>query len=242
MLYMSGSWFLIVLILISLLPVIAVYIWFRIAKYQITLIQFLFALLAGAAAFFPALILQTILTFPSFTYGRGALFYNFFIRIALTEELSRFLMLFILFFIGFRVKPNPDENQPITFNIEKRGTAIGLVAGFGFAILESARYAASDMSVNIMLLRLFTAALHGACSSRVGSAVVMFRKNPIQALLRFFTAVAIHGVYDLMVKIPGLPSILAILIAFSAITTTILSIRGNWESVSISVDKTDKNQ
>jgi F0F1-type ATP synthase, alpha subunit len=41
MLYMSGSWFLIVLILISSLPVVAVYIWFRIAKYQISLVQFL---------------------------------------------------------------------------------------------------------------------------------------------------------------------------------------------------------
>ena len=239
---MYGSWFLIVLILISSLPVIAVYIWFRTTKYQITLVQFLFALLAGAAAFFPALILQDILTFSSLTHGRGALFYNFFIRIALTEELSRFLMLFILFFIGFRIKPNTDESQPLTSNVIKRGTAIGLVAGLGFAILESARYAASDMSVIFVLLRILTAALHGACSSRVGSAVVMFRKNPVQALMRFFTAVAIHGVYDLMVKIPGLPSILAILIAFSAITTTILSIRGNWESVSISVDKTDKNQ
>jgi len=239
---MSGSWFLIVLILISLLPVIAVYIWFRIAKYQITLVQFLFALLAGAAAFFPALILQDILTFSSLTHGRGALFYNFFIRIALTEELSRFLMLSILFFIGFRVKPDADESQSFTFNVIKRGTAIGLVAGLGFAILESARYAASDMNVTFVLLRILTAALHGACSSRVGCAVVMFRKNPIQALMRFFTAVTIHGVYDLMVRIPGLPSIIAILIAFSAITTTILSIRGGWESVGISIDKTDENQ
>jgi hypothetical protein len=70
----------------------------------------------------------------------------------------------------------------------------------------------------------------------------MFRKNPMQALLRFFTAVAIHGVYDLMVKIPGLPSIAALLITLSALTTAILSIRGSWESVSISIDKSDKSQ
>ncbi|GBU27234.1 hypothetical protein R84B8_00760 [Treponema sp. R8-4-B8] len=239
---MSGSWVLWVLILISSIPVVAVYVWFRIAKYQISLVQFLFALLAGAAAFFPALVLQDMLTFSSLNHGRGALFYNFFIRIAFTEELSRLLMLFILFFFIFRVRPKTDGSQPLTFDVIKKGTAIGLVAGLGFAILESARYAASDMSVNIALLRIFTAALHGACSSRVGSAVVMFRKNPAQALLRFLSAVAIHGVYDLMVKIPGLPSIMAILIAFSAATTTILSIRGGWESVGISIDKTDKNQ
>jgi RsiW-degrading membrane proteinase PrsW (M82 family) len=239
---MIGSWVLFVLILIYLLPVVIVYIWFRLAKYQISLVQFLFALLAGAAAFFPALILQDLLTFTSLSHGRAALFYNFFIRIALTEELSRFLMLFIFFFIGFRIKHDTGSNQPPAFNVIKRGTAIGLVAGLGFAILESARYAANDMSINIALLRIFTAALHGACSSRVGSAVVMFRKNPTQALLRFFTAVAIHGVYDLLVKIPGLPSIAAILIVLSALTTAILSIRGSWESVSISIDKSDKNQ
>jgi len=239
---MLSSWVLFVLILIQLLPVIIVYIWFRLAKYQISLIQFLFALLAGAAAIFPALILQGFLTFNNLSQGRLALFYNFFIRISLTEELSRLLMLFIFFFIGFRIKPPADGSQQSSFNVIKRGTAIGLVAGLGFAILESATYTASDMSVIFVLLRILTAALHGACSSRVGSAVVMFRKKPIQALMHFFTAVAIHGVYDLMVRIPGLPSIMAILIAFSAITTTILSIRSGWESVGISVDNTDENQ
>ncbi len=151
-------------------------------------------------------------------------------------------MLFIFFFIVLRFKPNTASSQSSDFNITKQGTAIGLVAGLGFAILESATYTASDMSVIFVLLRILTAALHGACSSRVGSAVVMFRKKPIQALMHFFTAVAIHGVYDLMVRIPGLPSIMAILIAFSAITTTILSIRSGWESVGISVDNTDENQ
>ena len=239
---MSGSWFLIVLILISSLPVVAVYIWFRIAKYQISLVQFLFALLAGAAAVFPALILRGLLTFSYFSHGRIAVFYNFFIKIAFSEELSRLIMLFIFFFIFLRAKSNADDSQSSVLNIIKQGTAIGLVAGLGFAILESATYTASDMSVIFVLLRLLTAVLHGACSSRVGSAVVMFRKNPIQALMRFFTAVVIHGVYDLMVRIPGLPSIMAILIAFSAITTTILSIRSGWESVGISVDNPDENQ
>jgi RsiW-degrading membrane proteinase PrsW (M82 family) len=239
---MSGSWVLFVLILISSIPVVLVFIWFRIAKYQLSVIAFLFALLAGAAAFFPALILQIMLTFSSLIHGRGALFYNFFIRIAFTEELSRLLMLFIFFFIGSLVKPNTSLNQSPTLNVFKKGTAIGFIAGLGFAILESARYAANDMSINVALLRLFTAALHGACGSRVGGAVVMFRKNPMQALLRFFTAVAIHGVYDLMVNIPGLPRIAAILITLSALTTAILSIRGGWESVSISIDKPDEKQ
>jgi len=151
-------------------------------------------------------------------------------------------MLIIFFFIAFLIKKETYANQPPAFNIIKKGTAIGLVAGLGFAILESARYVANDMNVIIVILRLLTAALHGACGSRVGSAIVMFRKNPKQALLRFFAAVAIHGVYDLMVRIPGLPSIAAVLITLSALTTTILSIRGSWEAATLSIDKTDKNQ
>jgi RsiW-degrading membrane proteinase PrsW (M82 family) len=232
---MFSSWVLLVLILIQLLHVVIVYIWFRLAKYQISLVQFLFAILAGAAAFFPALILQNMLTFSSPSHGRGALFYNYFIRIALTEELSRFIMLLIFFVFALRIKS--DSNQPSDSNIIKRGTAIGLVAGLGFAILETARYAANDMNINIALLRIFTAALHAACSSRVGCAILMFKKNSSQALLHFLTAVAIHGVYNLMINIPGLPSIAAILITISALTTAILSIRGGWETVNISLDK-----
>jgi len=241
---MLSSWILFVLILIYLLPVVIVYIWFRLAKYQISLVQFLFAILAGAAAFFPALILQNLLTFKF--HGRLALFYEFFVRISLTEELSRFIMLFIFIFIGFRIKPPADGSQPQDFNDIKRGTAIGLVAGFGFAILESAMYFmyfADGMSINIALLRIFTAALHGACGSRVGSAIVILRKNPSQAITRFLTAVAIHGVYNLMLSTKSLiPSIAAVLITLSALITTILSIRGGWESVSISLDKSDESQ
>jgi RsiW-degrading membrane proteinase PrsW (M82 family) len=234
---MSGT--LVLLIFILIIPVITVYIWFRTANYQLSLIRFLFALLAGAAAFFPALVLQDALRFSFLYQGRVALFYNFFIRIAFTEEFSRLILLFIFFFISSLINTDDNLNQPLTVNFVKKGTAIGLIAGFGFAILESARYAASDMNVSVALLRIFTAALHGACSSRVGGAVTMFRRSPIQAILRFLTAVVIHGVYNLMAAIPGLPSVIAILIAISALTTSILSIRGGWNETSeTTLDKT----
>ena len=225
--HMYGSWVLFVLILISSLPVIAVYVWFRLAKYQFSLVRFLFALIVGAAAFFPALILQRYLAF-TLPPGRAALFFHFFVRIAFTEELSRLLMLFLFFFIINRVKPNENSAQPLSFNVMKRGTAIGLVAGLGFSILENAVYAASDTGV--LFLRIFTAALHGACGSRIGAAAVMFRTNPAQALFRVLTATAIHGVYNFMVAIPGLPSIAAVLVAVSALITSILTIRGGWSS------------
>jgi len=238
---MYGSWVLLILILISAIPVIAVYVWFRLAKYQLSLFRFLFVLLAGAAAFFPALILQNRLGLYVPSAGRWALFYEFFIRIAFTEELSRLLMLLIFFRFFDRTKSTDNaesesikepSDQPLSFNMIKRGTAIGLVAGLGFAILETARLAADNSSLLLLLLlrAITTAPLHGACGCRVGAAAVMLRTNPAQAILRILTATAIHGVFNLMVALPGLPSIAAVLIAISALVSAILTIRGGWSS------------
>jgi len=218
--------------------VIAVYAWFRIAKYQFSLYQFLFALLAGAAAFFPALILQDFITFSHFTEGRLALFLQIFVRIAFTEELSRLLMLILFFWISGcisrgRIQPDKNPGQPLSYNAVKKGTAVGLIAGLGFAILESAVIAASNTGV--LMLRVFTAALHGACGSRIGAAAVMFRTNPVQAIFRILTAIVIHGVYNFMVTIPGFASIMAVFIAISALVTAILTIRGSWDT---ELDKT----
>jgi len=233
---MSGPWVIIILILISSIPVIAVYIWFRIAKYEYSLTKFLFTLLAGAAAFLPAIILQDLLSFRILN-NRAALFYEFFIRIALTEEASRLLILVLFFWITSRLKPQASAG-PLNFNIVKKASATGLIAGLGFALFESAIYAASDISV--IFLRIFTAALHGACGSRIGAAAVLLRKNPGQSFLRVLTAVAIHGVYNFMVIIPGLPALAAIIIALSAFATSIMLIRGGWSEPSPAEPAIDK--
>jgi len=241
---MSGSWILIILIAVSSLPIIAVFIWFRSAKYQLSLVQFLFALLAGAAAFFPALVMQSILSIAPISLGRMALIYEYFVRVAFTEELSRLLLLFIFFWLNSRINPEDGASKPLTFNMVKKGTAIGLIAGLGFSVLESARYAASDMAISIVLLRFFTAALHGACGSRIGAAVALFPKNPAQAILRIITATAIHGVYNFMVTIPGIPSIAAVFIAISALVTAITPLKGGWthtDPQTAAIDKTLKN-
>jgi len=224
---MPGSLVLLVLIFFSSIPVILVYIWFRVAKYQFPLVRFLFTLLAGAAAFFPALLLQNLLTFSAFESGRLALFFQVFVRVAFTEELSRLLVLFIFFRISARISPNENSGRPLTLNKVKMGTAVGLVAGLGFALLESAVYGASDTRV-LLLRAVTTAPLHAACGSRIGAAAVMFRTNPILALFRVITATAIHGVYNLMVSMPGFPSIAAVIIALSAFFTSVLAIRGGW--------------
>jgi len=238
---MYGSWVLILIILISSLPVIAVYIWFRVAKYQFSLVRFLFALLIGAAAFFPALILQDLLYFSFSARSRMEIFYHVFVRIAFTEELSRLLMLFVFFWISGLVKQDGSLGQPFASNIIKRGAAIGLVAGIGFAFFENAVYAASD--ANVLLLRVITTApLHAACGSRVGTAAVLFPNNPIKAFFRLLTATIIHGVYNFMVTMPGFLSVIAVLIALSALVSSILTIstgRENPQSDVVPQIKTD---
>ena len=205
------------LILASSIPAIAVYFWFRIARYPFSTVRFLLILLAGATAFFPALILQNISLMNFTISGRWGLIVQIFVRIALTEELSRLLVLLCYFKISRRL------NSGLTYGDVILGSATGLVAGLGLAILESAAYGA--VNTGIILLRLFTAApLHAACGARAGAAAILFRSNPVQAFFRFLTAVAIHGIYNYMIILSGLPSLAAVLIALSALASSILTI------------------
>jgi len=241
---MPRAWILLLLLLLSSLPVIVVFIWFRLAKYQFSLYRFLLALLAGAAAFFPALILQDVLTF-SFHSNRATLFFEFFIRIAFTEEFSRFLILLVFFWVSTRISTEKqprylpfsdlsEADQQRYYNSIKKATATGLIAGLSFALLENAVYAASD--INVLPLRIIiTAAVHAACGARIGAAAVMIYSSPIQAILRILSATAIHGIYNLLVTMSGFSPLIAIFIAISALFSAIVTISGGW-----SYDTADK--
>jgi RsiW-degrading membrane proteinase PrsW (M82 family) len=216
-----------IIILISSIPAIAAFLWFRLTRSPFSTSWFSAALLAGAASFFPALLFQNILSAGNGIFrlsGKWGLFAEIFVRIALTEELSRFLILLIVFAVIRRVSGN---SAGIMAN------AAGLVTGLGFAILESSVYGASN-PVNA-LLRAFTAApLHGACGSRVGSSVMLLRERPVQGVVRFLSAVAIHGAYNFMLNIPGrFPPIAAVLIAVSALASAIQIIRSEMKISSL---------
>jgi len=230
MLLMPGFGVLIILLFISSIPAIAVFIWFRFARYPFSLPRFSFSLLAGAVSFFPALLLQSVFTAGSeifYAAGKWGFIAEIFVRIAFTEEFSRLIILIILFFIMRRLSSARQQEPGLSANIsaETMASASGLIAGLGFAILESAVYGASNPGN--ALLRTFTAApLHGACGFRAGSSIAMFPDRPVQAIFRFLSAIVIHGIYNFMLIIPGsLPSIAAILIALSALATSIMAIR-----------------
>jgi len=232
---MSGMGVLIILLFISSIPAIAVFLWFRLAHYPFSLRRFSFSLLAGTVSFFPALLLQNIFTAGSnffYAAGKWGLIAEIFVRIAFTEEVSRLIMLTILFFAIRRVSSagqrGPDLNAPVS--ADTMASASGLIAGLGFAIIESAVYGASNPGN--ALLRIFTAApLHGACGFRAGSSIAMFPDRPVQAVFRFLSAVVIHGIYNFMLIIPRFfPSIAAILIALSALATSIMAIRSGMKN------------
>jgi len=230
---------LLVLILVSAIPAVAVFIWFRVARYKFSTVVFFISLFVGATSLFAALFLQGLVSgigiLPPLTDSLG-LFMEILIRIALTEELSRLLLLVPLFllFRRFNVtgwamdwarQPRDGENgiTPVPL-AETMGKTSGLVAGLGFGILESAIYGAAD-PFNA-LLRAFTATpLHAACGSRVGSSIMTFRERPALAVFQFISAVVIHGIYNLMIVFPGrFPPFIAIFIAFSALFSSVQAI------------------
>ena len=214
---MNEIWILLLLMLTAALPVIFVFCWFRLRKSAfITPPEFLAALSAGVVSLIVAFLLQSF--FPLLHRdGPFASFFNIFFRIAFLEELSRVIVLVPLFYFIKRKRSGLTARGGIT---AAECAALGLVAGLGFAMLESAFYGITD--ANITLLRAFTAApVHGACGIRVGVAVFFFSSHPAKALFGFIFAVLIHGAYNMMIANPALPSALAILIAITALFSSL---------------------
>ncbi|MDR1637246.1 MAG: PrsW family intramembrane metalloprotease [Treponema sp.] len=229
------------LIFVSALPVFFLCLWFRLSRYSLPLHWFLLFLLAGALSLLVALVLQRLLPdIPPGAGGRGRILYTVFCKAALAEETGRLLVFLAFFRAAARFSPQPGgglhwsrdraEISPgAAPGLEFQGAIAGLVAGFGFAVIESASYGSADMGV--AFIRAFTAApLHGACGARVGASAADLRGNPFPALPRFLSAVAIHGMYDFMILLRGIPWILAVFAAFSALASSILFIRAGFKN------------
>jgi RsiW-degrading membrane proteinase PrsW (M82 family) len=221
------SWFL--LMGTAALPVFLVYLWFRLSRIPLPLPWFFMSLFGGLLAVFAALVLQTLVP-PGLFQGGKTVLPEIFFRIALTEELSRLLVLLPLFrlfrrFTGIFMKAPPDRDRTAAGSLTKgEYCATGLVCGLGFALIEGATYGASD--IGVALLRAFTAApLHGACGSRVGLAAAGFAARPLRGASRFFSAVIIHALYNFMILLPGISSALAVLAAFSFLLSSLFLIK-----------------
>ncbi|MDR3276631.1 MAG: PrsW family intramembrane metalloprotease [Treponema sp.] len=226
---MNNVWILAVLILISALPALGLFIWFRLSRFPLGLLWFLAFLLGGALSLLTAGLLQGLFP-PLGDSGAGSVILRLFTQIALTEEAARLVLLIPLLLIWFRFeKPPVEADAPAAASqgpVPRRAlaAAAGFAAGLGFAVIETATYGAADLG--IALLRAFTAApLHGACGCRVGMAVAGFRESPVRSVLRFLIAAALHGMYDFMVLSPGMPIVFPICLVAAALASSIQQIR-----------------
>ena len=205
---MNGIWVLLLLLITATLPAIIVFFWLKSGKSPITLPWFLISFLAGIVSFVIAAIIQPF--FPPYkAEAFWPVFFDVFIRIAMVEEASRIIVLFL------QKKASKNRWNDVAF-----GAALGLITGLGFAAIENAYYGLAN--INITLLRLFTAApLHAACGIRAGAAVFNVPKHPVKAFFLFVSSVFIHGAYNLMIVSPAIPSFLAILTAIIAFFASI---------------------
>ncbi|MCL2478906.1 MAG: PrsW family glutamic-type intramembrane protease [Treponema sp.] len=215
-----------ILCAVAFLPFVPVYFWFRHMKYGIARL-----LLPAAAGFLSVLLAGLVQGFiPLHLPGQSQMtemLFGVFIRVSLTEELVRFLVLFLMFsifpfsrilFNGQQSRKNSGDKPELFF-----GAPSGLAAGLGFAAGESIFYGLASPSVAV--LRIFTAVpLHAACGARIGSALGQIRRHHVAAIVLFITAFFIHAVYDLCIQNPVVPEFLPIVIALAAMITSVFNI------------------
>jgi len=218
---MANIGILLLIIVVSSLPAVAAFAWFRLARYPFAARLFLAALFAGATSPFVAIALQNFVSLlgilPPMS-GRSGLFAEIFVRIAFTEELARLLLLVPVFLAFARF--DPEKLSPPGVSEQTMGMACGFVVGLGFGIFEGAAYGTAD-PVNALLRIVSATPLHAACGSRIGAAATTFRRQPVQAVFRFFSAVAIHGLYNLLIVTPGrISPMVAVLAAFLALASS----------------------
>ncbi|MDR0375089.1 MAG: PrsW family intramembrane metalloprotease [Treponema sp.] len=207
------------LIFIAALPVVAAFLWFRRRHFPAPAHWFLLCLLAGVFSLALAAVAQYFIP-PATGVAMKDILFNVFIRVALVEEGSKLLVVSLILQIsGALLKQEEKDGDSSIY-----GTAAGLIAGLGFAMIESASYGASDM--RIAILRAVTAApLHGACGARDGAAAAALKRNPRFAIWRFLSATAIHGAYNMLVVSPGYIRFISILLSFTSLLSATQMLR-----------------
>ena len=217
---MIALWAPLLLIGIAAIPLVPAFVWFRVKQYGT--FRFLFAAAAGVCTVLLAGLVQSF--FPAAALvsdqaGLRSILFGVFIRVALVEELSRAVLLLFLFNVFPFSRIPAGSNDPQSFF----GAPSGLTAGLGFAAGESIFYSLIDF--RIALLRIFTAApLHAACGARVGNALGIAGKHPVTAVIMFITAFFIHGVYNFCIQNQGIPWLLSVFIALTALISSLVNI------------------
>lgn len=149
----------------------------------------------GALATLGVVKIETWATYTPFLQGEGILFtlFSSFVVVALTEELIKYLCLFLY------------PYQSRFFNEPMDGIVYAVMIGMGFATLENLMYAL-QYDLETIILRAFTAVpAHAAFAVIMGYyfGKAKFEDNPKVRRKRLGMALlaplAIHGLYDFLI-------------------------------------------
>ena len=149
--------------------------------------------LLGALACGPVYLIERFLPLPP------TMLHEFFIRVALTEELFKILP---VVWLAWR---HPEFDEPMD------GVIYAVSAALGFAAAENAVYALQAGNL-LAIVRGFTSTLvHVALSGMVGYAIGMARfgrpYRTVVAVAAFAAAVALHGAYNVFITMGALPEL-----------------------------------
>jgi len=193
------------ILILALAPVFILlsYVYIR-DKYEKEPIKILFfALVAGALAVVPVLVVGQLLEYVKPVMGiRGTAFYTSFIEAGLVEEGFKFLALYLL------IWRNPNFNESFD------GIVYAVFVSLGFAAVENIFYVAEG-GYKVALVRSLTAVpAHAIFGIRMGfyfGIAHMYQEIRTSYLLKaFLIPVILHGIYDFML----LSQIYLLLLAF----------------------------
>jgi RsiW-degrading membrane proteinase PrsW (M82 family) len=227
---MSAFSIVLILLFISALPILLVYIWFRICSFPMQFLWFFLAILCGAFSLVFALLLQfpvqSLLSFmpdgalPD-TGGFAIALLKNFIRVPLTEETGRLIALILFFRLAVRAGLDPERLNSAFC------TASGLLAGLSFAMFEGVSYGAADAGV--AFIRTVSASpLHGACGAHIGLAAMPAGNNTHNTVSLFISAVMVHGMYNYLLINPIISPVFAIILAFLFLVSPVARIGREW--------------
>jgi hypothetical protein len=217
----SGTVLLFLLILIAFLPLIFAVLVIHRRKIAMPLPLWLVFLSGGVLSLLAALVVQAFIPQFDNPVSWRNVFIHFVLRVALTEEGARLVILLAIF--------NAIKFFSRKFAIsEGFAAASGLITGLAFAAVEYAAYTAKNSSefTLILLLRLFALPLHAACGIRCALASSELFSNPLVSGRRFISAVIIHAFFDIMLNLGGFRALFGILLAITALASQIRLIQG----------------
>lgn len=196
------------LLLISIAPIaiILFYVYFR-DKYEKEPIKLLLkALVAGMLIVIPILFVETFLTgFYTMEDGLFGAFWHAFVVAGFTEEIFKFLALYIV------IWRNPNFNEKFD------GIVYAVYVSLGFALVENIMYV-TGFGFDVGIKRAWTAvpahAIFGITMGYYFGIAYMYKELRKYHLRKaFLVPFLLHGIYD-FILMSGIPELLVLYVPF----------------------------